>query len=55
MSETYIAIQVPMMPKETNRHGTIFGGVGGKISCRLGTRTTAVCVVLDAVEVLVLR
>jgi acyl-CoA thioesterase YciA len=27
MSETYIAIQVPMMPKDTNRHGTIFGGV----------------------------
>lgn len=27
MSEPYIAIQVPMMPKDTNRHGTIFGGV----------------------------
>lgn len=30
MSDTnppYIAIQVPMMPKDTNRHGTIFGGV----------------------------
>src|SRR5262245_10307449 len=27
MSEHYIAIQVPMMPKDTNRHGTIFGGV----------------------------
>lgn len=23
----YVAIQVPMMPKDTNRHGTIFGGV----------------------------
>lgn len=23
----YIAIQLPMMPKDTNRHGTIFGGV----------------------------
>jgi acyl-CoA thioesterase YciA len=27
MSEPYIAVQVPMMPKDTNRHGTIFGGV----------------------------
>ncbi|WP_439628769.1 acyl-CoA thioesterase [Gemmata sp.] len=30
MSESnapYLAIQVPMMPKDTNRHGTIFGGV----------------------------
>jgi acyl-CoA thioesterase YciA len=27
MSEPYVAIQVPMMPKDTNRHGTIFGGV----------------------------
>jgi acyl-CoA thioesterase YciA len=27
MSEKYIAIQVVMMPKDTNRHGTIFGGV----------------------------
>jgi acyl-CoA thioesterase YciA len=27
MSESYIAIQVLMMPKDTNRHGTIFGGV----------------------------
>jgi len=27
MSEPYIAIQIPMMPKDTNRHGTIFGGV----------------------------
>lgn len=27
MSEPYIAIQVPMMPKDTNPHGTIFGGV----------------------------
>src|SRR5438067_6853303 len=27
MSEPYLAIQVPMMPKDTNRHGTIFGGV----------------------------
>jgi acyl-CoA thioesterase YciA len=27
MSEPYIAIQLPMMPKDTNRHGTIFGGV----------------------------
>jgi len=26
-SKPYIAIQVPMMPKDTNRHGTIFGGV----------------------------
>jgi len=23
----YIAVQIPMMPKDTNRHGTIFGGV----------------------------
>jgi acyl-CoA thioesterase YciA len=23
----YIAIQLPMMPKDTNKHGTIFGGV----------------------------
>jgi acyl-CoA thioesterase YciA len=27
MSEPYIAVQIPMMPKDTNRHGTIFGGV----------------------------
>ncbi len=27
MSEPYVAIQLPMMPKDTNRHGTIFGGV----------------------------
>ena len=27
MSEPYIAIQVAMMPRDTNRHGTIFGGV----------------------------
>jgi acyl-CoA thioesterase YciA len=23
----YVAIQIPMMPKDTNKHGTIFGGV----------------------------
>jgi acyl-CoA thioesterase YciA len=27
MPEPYIAIQVMMMPRDTNRHGTIFGGV----------------------------
>jgi acyl-CoA thioesterase YciA len=27
MSETYLAIQVIMMPRDTNPHGTIFGGV----------------------------
>jgi acyl-CoA thioesterase YciA len=27
MSEPYIAIQLPMMPRDTNRYGTIFGGV----------------------------
>ena len=27
MSDSYIAIQVVMMPKDTNPHGTIFGGV----------------------------
>lgn len=27
MSEPYIAVQVPMMPRDTNRWGTIFGGV----------------------------
>lgn len=27
MSEPYIAIQTVMMPRDTNRHGTIFGGV----------------------------
>jgi acyl-CoA thioesterase YciA len=27
MSDPYIAIQVLMMPRDTNRHGTIFGGV----------------------------
>lgn len=27
MSEPYVAVQVPMMPADTNRHGTIFGGV----------------------------
>jgi acyl-CoA thioesterase YciA len=27
MSEGYLAIQVVMMPRDTNPHGTIFGGV----------------------------
>jgi acyl-CoA thioesterase YciA len=27
MSEPYLAIQVVMMPKDTNPHGTIFGGI----------------------------
>jgi acyl-CoA thioesterase YciA len=27
MSEPYIAIQTVMLPRDTNRHGTIFGGV----------------------------
>lgn len=27
MGEPYIAIQTIMMPRDTNRHGTIFGGV----------------------------
>jgi acyl-CoA thioesterase YciA len=27
MSEEYLAIQVLMMPRDTNPHGTIFGGV----------------------------
>ena len=27
MSESYTAIQVVMMPRDTNPHGTIFGGV----------------------------
>lgn len=27
MSEMYLAIQVVMMPRDTNPHGTIFGGV----------------------------
>jgi acyl-CoA thioesterase YciA len=27
MSEPYVAVQLPMMPRDTNRHGTIFGGV----------------------------
>jgi len=27
VNESYIAVQIPMMPKDTNRHGTIFGGV----------------------------
>lgn len=27
MSEPYLAIQAVMMPKDTNPHGTIFGGV----------------------------
>jgi acyl-CoA thioesterase YciA len=27
MSERYLAIQVVMMPRDTNPHGTIFGGV----------------------------
>lgn len=27
MSDSYTAIQVVMMPKDTNPHGTIFGGV----------------------------
>ena len=31
MSEPYIAIQVPMMPKDTNRHGTKLGVVLGNI------------------------
>src|SRR6266702_6212415 len=27
MAEPYLAIQVVMMPRDTNPHGTIFGGV----------------------------
>src|ERR1700737_4990201 len=27
MNESYLAIQVVMMPRDTNPHGTIFGGV----------------------------
>ncbi len=27
MSEPYLAIQVVMMPRDTNPHGTIFGGI----------------------------
>jgi acyl-CoA thioesterase YciA len=27
MASPYIAVQVPMMPRDTNKHGTIFGGV----------------------------
>ena len=27
MSNPYLAIQVVMMPRDTNPHGTIFGGV----------------------------
>src|SRR5215831_314519 len=27
MSDPYVAIQVVMMPRDTNPHGTIFGGV----------------------------
>lgn len=27
MSEPYVAVQVPMMPRDTNRHGTIFGAI----------------------------
>jgi acyl-CoA thioesterase YciA len=27
MSESYLAVQVVMMPRDTNPHGTIFGGV----------------------------
>jgi acyl-CoA thioesterase YciA len=27
MSDSYLAIQVVMMPRDTNPHGTIFGGV----------------------------
>jgi acyl-CoA thioesterase YciA len=27
MSEPYLAIQVVMMPRDTNPHGTIFGGL----------------------------
>lgn len=27
MSERYLAIQVVMMPRDTNPHGTIFGGI----------------------------
>jgi len=27
MDDTYLAIQVVMMPRDTNPHGTIFGGV----------------------------
>src|SRR5262245_35974766 len=26
-TKPYIAIQIPMMPADTNKHGTIFGGV----------------------------
>ncbi|MCI0705427.1 MAG: acyl-CoA thioesterase [Planctomycetia bacterium] len=27
MSQPYTAVQIPMMPRDTNRYGTIFGGI----------------------------
>ncbi|MFO0804886.1 MAG: hotdog domain-containing protein [Gemmataceae bacterium] len=64
MSEPYVAIQVVMMPKDTNPHGTIFGGVllanidmAGAIGARRevllaggNTRAVLVTVALNRVE-----
>jgi acyl-CoA thioesterase YciA len=63
MSEPYLAIQVIMMPRDTNPHGTIFGGVilsyidqAGAIGARHavlaagGPRPMLVTVALNKVE-----
>ncbi|MFN4260838.1 MAG: acyl-CoA thioesterase [Gemmataceae bacterium] len=63
MSESYLAIQVVMMPRDTNPHGTIFGGVilsyidqAGAIGARRevvragGAMPTLVTVALNRVE-----
>ncbi len=63
MSEPYTAIQVVMMPRDTNPHGTIFGGVilsyidmAGSIAARReialrgGRRAAFVTVAVNRVE-----
>lgn len=63
MSEPYVAIQVVMMPRDTNPHGTIFGGVllsyidqagaiGGKREVVMagGERPVLVTVAINSVE-----
>jgi len=63
MSEPYLAIQVVMMPRDTNPHGTIFGGVilsyidqAGAIGARFevssagGPRPCLVTVAMNRVE-----
>lgn len=55
--ERHLAIRVILLPKDTNAHGTIFGGVilshidlAGAVEARLHTEHKVVTVAMDAVE-----